>query len=282
MLYKQGKIFEIKFFKKTNRKEFVSEKHPLFGGLMENTRISLKCPVESNGSRKRVLTEDEQKELANDLQIPVESLSHYNGSFWNEYRLELTKGDKRLDLDNPLEYIDYKVAINLFPIIAPNLDRAKDHPHVRYYVEDVESGSARNKTKATMRQKVYNLYAEYKDEKYVIKHILEKMGKITPSTTPVETLQDMMLDELESNNLDRLVSTMEDPNIRIKGVLLEGIEKGILSKGVDGRIKARNSEIGQLTFDKKETTLENVALFLADKKNNETLNIIRALNKKEK
>lgn len=282
MLYKQGKVYEIKFFKKTNRKEFSSEKHPLYGGMMENSRFSLKCPVEPNGARKKILDEDEITILSQDLNIPKEALSHYNGIFWNEYRLELTKGDKRLDLDNPLEYIDYKVAINLFPIIAPDFSRAKDHPYIKYYVEDVNENSSRTRDKARQRKDVYDLYDKYKDERYTLKYILEKNGKITPSTTSIVTLQDMMLDEMENGSLDRLSATFSELNIRTKAIILEGIEVGILSKNPSGRIKARNSELGTLSFKAEDPTMENVAMFLSDPKNNEALNMLRALNKKEK
>ena len=274
---KTNEKYVIRLYKKTNRKEFVTKGHPLFGGMMENTRISLKYPVDKNGRRRAdIFTEEEIEELAQDLHIPVDEFNSYSGKFWDTYRLELTKDDKYLNLSDPRDYIDYKIAINWYPIIAKNYTERKTHPYIKYYVDKVDNENKRLLGVAKARKEVYDAYAKYEENKYVLKYVLERLGHITPSSTKLEVIQEMILDYIE-RDVYKMQAYFKEDNLIIKGLILEATESGILSMLKNKTIRSRNTELGNIVFKGEEPKIGNVAKFLADKKNSSTLTTLKAL-----
>jgi hypothetical protein len=94
----------------------------------------------SDGLYKTGLTTEEEKEFAEQLGLPVGTLSKHNEAFWSSVlRLGLPQ-DKpyTLHINSPMDEIKYRVLINRSDIASNEMELIKN-PNAMFYIEDKES-----------------------------------------------------------------------------------------------------------------------------------------------
>jgi len=93
-----------------------------------------------DGLYRTGLTPEEEKEFAEKLGLPVNTLSRTNGLFWGSVLKLRLPNDKpfRLNVSSPLDEIKYKVLLNRSDVANNQLELAKN-PQAQFFIEDKES-----------------------------------------------------------------------------------------------------------------------------------------------
>ena len=115
-------------------------KHVLAGGMAESAIKTFVVPLLSSGAFKNVLTNAEKDYLEYIMGLEPNALSVYKkvDNFWSTAtegtinKVTLMKGDNRLDLSNPEDYIRYKILLANNNVVAPSLQALEDKPKATY------------------------------------------------------------------------------------------------------------------------------------------------------
>lgn len=213
-------------------------KHVGYGGLFENTEISIPAPTMDNNKMKNLLTNEEKEGLeyilngmSHDKDI---SLSVY-GPFWKESAknqgllpIFLSKSDTILDLSDPFDYIKYKV-LKASPIVADGLENIRSKATNRFVL--VAEGAQAKKDQEAVGSTVvaYEKYVEYKNNKSVLRYILRGLGKYTSKKQDLSFLQ-IEAAKLIQKDPSMFVAMAADKLIKGKVLIEECVENNIIIK----------------------------------------------------
>lgn len=213
-------------------------KHILYGGMAENAVRYFTVPIlESSGSYKNVLTDDEKAFLEEVMGLEYNALSVYNkeNNYWSNYQVRLTKQDNFLDLSIPDDYIKYKVLKANSNFIADSLETLQDKPKATYQFvmirEGEEESNESEKLSATMR--CYMEYGKIKDDKDTLKCIIELIdGRPIAANSKIELLQGKINNLIQADS-KLFLKIITDPLLSTKVLINKAIEAGIISKRGD-------------------------------------------------
>ena len=169
-------------------------KHVLAGGMAESAIKTFVVPLLSSGAFKNVLTNSEKDYLEYIMGLEPNALSVYKkiDNFWSTAtegtinKVMLKKGDNRLDLSNPEDYIRYKILLANNDVVAPSLQALEDKPKATYQFviikENDEVDDAQRNMSVTMR--CYKEYGKIEDNLDKLRLIVEIIdGRPTAPTT---------------------------------------------------------------------------------------------------
>lgn len=213
-------------------------KHILYGGMAENAVRYFTVPIlESSGSYKNVLTDDEKAFLEEVMGLEYNALSVYNkeNNYWSNYQVRLTKQDNFLDLSIPDDYIKYKVLKANSNFIADSLETLQDKPKATYQFvmirEGEEESNESEKLSATMR--CYMEYGKIKDDRDTLKCIIELIdGRPIAANSKIELLQGKINNLIQADS-KLFLKIITDPLLSTKVLINKAIEAGIISKRGD-------------------------------------------------
>lgn len=245
-------------------------KHVLFGGMAENAVKTLTVPQLRNGQLVDVLTKDEKTFLEKYMNLPDNALSVYNkqNNYWSNYSVRLGKSDNYLDLSNPDDYIKYAVLRANTNIVCPNLKTLQDKPKITYEFVIISEGeeAKASMTRISARKKAYQEYGKIEDDLSTMRVVLEAMtGRPVASTSKKEVLAER-LDSLIESDAKLFLNIVQDPMLKTKVLIREGIEAGaIVDRG--GQLYLRDGNMP--LCDNGEPTFTVAANFLNQPKNQE-------------
>jgi len=210
------------------------------------------------------LTEKEEKELEKDLQMKPGTLGKYS-EYWRDYTVILNDKDKTLKLNQPRDYIDYKILM-ASNRVANSVNDLTDWPKAEYVLYDAEQDAKKDNLKVKERRSAYKAFNSMTSSE--MRNVLKLMGKkaSNASDTLIEnTLADIIeKDPAEFNNTMNLT----DFKLRVFINDLVGIN-GLRIRG--GHYMFGDSAIGH--------DLEATLLYLKDPKNQD---IVLSLKQKLK
>jgi hypothetical protein len=137
------------------------------------------------------LTEEEEKELEKKLSLQNGTLNKYS-TYWRDYTIVLTDKQKTLKLENPKDYLDYKI---LFASkrVANSVNDLSLTPKAEYVLYDAEEDAKKDNLVVKEKRKAYKKFSSLTTKE--MRDVLKLMGKRAEnaSDTLVEnTLNDII------------------------------------------------------------------------------------------
>lgn len=217
-----------------------NKNHILYGGMADTAVRNFVVPrLASTGQYKNVLTNDEMKYLEHVMGLEKGALSIYKklDNFWDDSNpngigsVSLHKQDNYLNLNDPADYIKYKILLCNKDQIASSLQELEERPKATYQFviisENAETKSNLSKMEATSQ--CYFEFGAIKDNKDTLRVIIEAFEKRpTASQVKLDYLQGKINEYIQADPR-RFLQIITDKLLPAKVLLKKGIEAGIIS-----------------------------------------------------
>lgn len=241
-----------------------NQKHVLFGGMAETAVKIFTVPLLRSGTYKNVLTNDEKDFLEAIMDLPKNTLSIYNkvDNYWANYAVRLTKNDSYLDLNNPEDYIRYKVLLANEDLIAPSLEELARMPKVSYqFVLIADSDEIKIETnQLTEAMNATEKFAEISNDKNALRYILEVFeGRPISAESKLDFLKTQLYKRVQSDP-KRFLFIAEDPLFKTKVMIRLCVEHLVIRKRGDFYYRAHDNTA--LCAPGQDPTLDVAAAYL--------------------
>lgn len=251
----------------------VKENHIISGGLLEGATRRFSVPMLRNGGLKNILTIEEKQYLESGPFMGV-NLSVY-GDFWADYTVRLGKEDTKLDLNNPEDYLKYKVLVAWDQVIAPSLEEYTKTKRPSYQYLMIKSGEEQKalSKNLSLTKQAWKLYAKIENNRDILISILNLLSnKKVSNNSSIDFIQTEVETLVQTRQKD-FVTIMQDADFETKSLIALAENEGIIIKKsgkyetVDGLSLANRGDLA---------TLKNAVKFLNDPRNQEVVDLIKA------
>lgn len=252
-------------------------KHILYGGMAEGAKKTFVVPRLSSGTFVNVLTKAEKAFLEEFMGLEYNALSVFNknNNFWDDSNEEgissvtLHKQDNILNLNDPEDYIRYKILLANKDYIAPSLQELQDRPKPTYQFVIISTGDETKMAKKNMSSTMqcYKEFGKIEDNIDILRLIVETIdGRPTAANTKLDFLQTRANDLIQADS-KLFLKVISDPMLTTKVLIRKSIDKGyIIRRGNYHYIKDGNIPLCEVN---EEPTLNIAAKFLNLPKNQE-------------
>jgi hypothetical protein len=166
----------------------------------------------------KVLTVGEQAYIEQELGMDEGTLSlkRATDNWWYNYRVELSKEDMVLNLNDIWDVIKYRV-IRSQPFVAPSYDDRLQHSDYRYYIDEIGYTDVRAAQIADVKSEAHVLLAPIKNNKSNMIDLFRLMGIPVDANNNTQTLYGRLatmidiVDKRERHNVYTLVEHLKDP-----------------------------------------------------------------------
>ena len=265
-----NKVITVKYIKrKKGMASNVSEDHVISGGMLSGSVKRFQAPLLRNGSIKNVLSNEEKQYLEN---VTGLDLSIY-GDFWSNHFVSLLKDDNTFDLNNPMDYISYKILINLKDDIAESWsDRSKKQTY-QFVITTSEEEFTEKKQGFDNKKEAFKLYGKIEDDKDKLIGILKLlMNKPVSKDATLGWVQGQV-EEFLDKKPEAFVALLKDTKLETKLLLSQAENAGIVK--VSGS-KYSTTDGLNLCESGQVASFENAVNYLDNPKHQEVRNIIEA------
>ena len=205
-------------------------KHVLYGGMALGAFHTFTVPMLRNGQLVDVLTKEEKAYLEEAMGLETNALSVHRkvDNYWSNFQVRLGKDDTILDLNDPEQYIKYKVLLNNTESIAPNLDAVNLRPKetYEYVILHEEEEAKANKKRVNKNIEAYKILGKIESDKDKLRTIVEiATSRPQHKTVSIDTLTDQ-IDKLIQANASLFLTIAQDPLLDAKVLLKKGLECG--------------------------------------------------------
>lgn len=252
------------------------KKHVLYGGMALNASRTFTVPRLSSGMLVNILTDSEKKFLEDYMGLEYNALSIYKkeNNFWDGSNdrgisaVKLTKQDNFFNLENPEDYIRYKILLANKDYIAPSIRELKEHPKSTYQFVVISEGEENKVAKDEMSttMKCYKEFGKVEEDIYTLRVIIETLeGKSTSANSKLEFLQ-TNINKLIQENSKKFLEVITDPLLPTKVLIKKCLEKHIIKAKGNYLYLSDNTPLCE---DNQEPTMNVAARFLNLPKNQE-------------
>lgn len=210
--------------------KITNPKHVLYGGMALGAFHTFTVPMLRNGQLVDVLTKEEKAYLEEAMGLETNALSVHRkvDNYWSNFQVRLGKDDTILDLNDPEQYIKYKVLLNNTESIAPNLDAVNLRPKetYEYVILHEEEEAKANKKRVNKNIEAYKILGKIENDKDKLRTIVEiATSRPQHKTVNIDVLTDQ-IDKLIQANASLFLTIAQDPLLDTKVLLKKGIETG--------------------------------------------------------
>lgn len=210
--------------------------------MMEGSSKIYMAPLLRNGGIKNVLTDEEKDVLEDALQMDKNDLSVYKkpeDNFWASFKVRVTKETLELNLEDPYDYIKYKILLANTDFIAPSIKDIKNKVTYKFYIERPEEVNQMKAEQLDATTKAWELYGRFTGDKGKMLDFLRVYGEIVASSRSKTHALDKKsnidlikgtLAEIVSSNLKAFVNIVEDKNYDTKLFISKAVEQGLLER----------------------------------------------------
>lgn len=252
-------------------------KHVLYGGLAETATVTLTVPKLKSGTFKNVLTNSEKAYLEAVMGLEAGALNVYNkvNNFWDNTteggisRVRLTKQDTQLHLNDPIDYIKYKILLANKDLICPNVQELQDHPKATYRFVLITNNEVNSVAKTRMNTKMqcYVEYGRIDRDWDVLRAVVETItGKPIANNTKLEFLQ-TTAGELIEADAKLFLGVVKDPLLKARVLIRKCIDNAIISRRGDYYYLRKDNT--PLCENGEEPTLSVAAKYISNPKRQE-------------
>lgn len=253
-------------------------KHVFAGNMSENAFKSYTLPLTSTGAYVNPLTSDEQEYLEHVMGLEPNALSVYlkKDNYWENINVLLKKTDNYFKLDNPDDYIRYKVLLTNENLIAGSLSIFENQPKATYqYVLISETEQVVNSNvKMSINMNAYRLLGTIESDIEKLKFVVEIMGKKAISNNSSLEFVQSQAHELLQKDPKLFVTIVEDKYFSTKLLIMKNVNKGFIRKKADYYYLTSNNN--PLASGNEEPTLESAAKYINEPKNQELKFLLEA------
>lgn len=251
--------------------------HVLYGGMAESATMIVSVPRLRSGVFADVLTKNEKAFLEQCMGLEDGALNVYNrdNNFWDNRteggisKVRLTKQDTILHLNDPVEYIYYKILLANKDKICPDLQTLADKPKATYKFVLISNTDVSSVAKVKMdtKKQCWIEYGKIESNESLLRMVIETItSKPIAANTKLDFLQ-TKAGELMDADPKLFLSIVKDPLLNTKVLIKKCVEQGFISK-VGDWYKLR-SDGSPLCEGGEEPTFTNAARFLADPRRQE-------------
>lgn len=259
-------------------------KHILAGGMAESASRTFVVPRLSSGMLVNVLTDKEKAFLEEIMGLEYNALSIYKkkDNFWDDSnenginKVRLTKQDNYLNLNDPEDYIRYKILLANKDYIAPSLQVLQDAPKATYQFVIISEAEETKVAKTNMSSTMlcYKEFGKVEDDVDTLRVIIETIdGRPTSKNVKLEFLQTKVNDLIQTNS-KLFLKVITDSMLSTKVLIKKAIEAGLISNR--GNFLYLRSDNTPLCENNEEPTLNIAAKYLNMPKHQDILFALQA------
>lgn len=223
--------------------------------------------LDSNGNYVNPFTKEE-KEFFEDssrsgLAFEYGDLSIYGRegeNYWDDFQIKLQKDPVTLDLNNPMDYIKYKVLLTNTKEICPSYELINTKATYKYYIEDEQQLDLSESNAADVEERAWEIFGEVKGSHAKMADILYVYGKGVAENSTDDFLK-RQLRALIKQDFERFVRVCDDPSFHTSLLIQKAIRVGAIKKSGT----AYMTEHG----DKIADGIRDTVLYIDDPKNQE-------------
>lgn len=197
----------------------------------------------------------------------------FDDNFWVGFRVRLTKTPKKLDLKDPMQYLQYKVLLLQSDEVAPSGNRKYEKPTFRFAIQDPDYEDRSKSERADAKADAYEEFGAMRGSSKKLADFLKVAGKRPPSDATHEWLKAQVSSFLEDDP-GHFLEIIEDKDFETKLLIEEARDEGVILKNRSGYKMAGGDELGR--------TIDEVIDFLDSDRNSDIRHQILAKVKKEK
>lgn len=208
--------------------------------LIGNSTIEYVVPRRPDGKFKDPLTKEERRYLEEidtsldvgpgDLAMPTKAtLDKGEYNFWTEYKVTLGQQGDTLDLNDPQDFIKYKVLLANSEAIATSWSERYDKRTYRYALVEEGEEAKEKTTRADKLAKAYEYFGNLNSDKDEMIKFLRIYGK-RPSSNSDENFLKAQLSSIIDEDLDGFLRILDDPNYEMKDFINRALSIGALTK----------------------------------------------------
>jgi hypothetical protein len=247
----------------------VGDDHVISGGMLSGSVKRFQVPLLRNGSLKNVLTNDEKEVLESETGL---NLSIY-GEFWTTHFVALFKDDNRLDLNNPMDYISYKILMSLKDDIAPSWSERNLKQTYQFVITSSDEELTEKKQGLDNKKEAFKLYGKIEDDKEKLIGILKLLtNKPISKDATLKWLQSQV-EEFLDKKPESFVAMLKDSKLDTKLLIQSAEDKGVILKSGN---KYATSDGLDLCENGQIPTFENAIAYLDNPKHQEVRSLIEA------
>ena len=257
---------EIRYIKK-QKGLIVDTRHIAYGGLLEGAKVTLPAKKLRNGQLANVLTNEEKSTIEKLLALPENGLSIYKkeDNYWNSIKVSIGKEGLFLNLEEPEEYIKFKILESYDDMVCPHLNKVDEKQTYRFVIVRKEDEARKAAKEVNAIAEAYKQLGKIEDDREAMIDFLRVCNIKASEDTSSETLITLVSAEL-IKDAKRFVQILKDPSYNTRVLLFKSLSKGeIVKKGQqyfskDGEALAEPNQL---------STLENVVTYLESSVNQE-------------
>lgn len=241
----------------------------LFGTATTDYRL----PVDRNNSLLNPFeSKEEQKWLEKELDSDL-NIYKKRDNFWVKHKVRLGKDNRRLNLENPKDYLDYLILKANKLYIAPDGDSQKKKATYRYALisEEFETQTA---VKGSDKKKLaYKTAAKLEEKgKTAMINFLKVYGHRVSSESKVEFLI-ATIDNIIEEDIDGFLKIVEEKDYDLKLLISNAVDAGaVIKKGRAYFLPGGDA----LSAPGLLSTIDNVVLYLKESVNADIINSLKA------
>jgi hypothetical protein len=263
----EDKVLYLKPIKKA-RGLFLDSNNPeafLFG----NSRIKFSLPRDRQGNLINPFkSKSEQAWLEKQLDADMNIYKKMTENYWAKYKLVLGKEKRKLDLNNPKDYLDYIVARTLDKYIATN---GKSGTYTRTQIYELVEEDHENEVKASKADKTKEAYMlfgklEAKGKEEML-NFLKVYGKRVDKNSKIEYLK-ATIDTIIQEDMDKFISLAKDQDFTIKLLIEDAVQVGVLIKSNREYLLPGGDKLAP---EGLKATIDVATKYLKDKSNQDLL-----------
>ncbi len=263
-------VITVKYIKrKKGMASNVNDEHIISGGMLSGSVKRFQAPLLRNGSIKNVLSNEEKECIE---KLTGLNLSIY-GEFWTNHFVSLFKDDNRFDLENPMDYISYKILLNLKDDIAETwADRNKKQTY-QFVITSGDEEFSEKKQGFDNKKEAFKLYGKIEDDKDKLIGILGLLANKPVSQDATLNWIQGQVEEFLDKKPEAFVTLLKDSKLETKLLIQQAENAGVVKTSggkystIDGLKLCENGQI---------PTFENAIAYLDNPKHQEVRSLIEA------
>ena len=241
-----------------------------FGGLSiyPKSVTTLSTEMGKDKLYKTGLTEEEERKYEKILGLPEGKLKR-NSIFWAELTIRIGGKGLKLDLDNPLDFLKYKVCLESSKIANSVVEKSK-WQDAMFVIFDEEEEAKKENVKISAKRKAYAKFGTMSAED--LRSFCKLIGKRKPENTSNEVIENIVATFVETEP-GEFLKMVDDNRFETKVLIQDLISAGIIHK--QGHYYKNGDDI-------MGTSLDEVSDYLTDDKNQIMLVALKKRVKKGK
>jgi len=236
---------EIRYIKKQTG-TIVDPKHIAYGGLLEDKGKAYRRKMLENGNFANLFTKEEKDYLEKVLGLPDNNLSVYNkvDNYLDKVKITIKKEGIFLNLNDPEDYIKYKMILAYDDSIAPNISAINEKATYKFVVVRKNDEAKLSLKKLDATKEAYKLYGKIEDDReQMIDFLMINNIKVAEDTT-AEWLS-AEVGKLLVNSPAKFVEILKDPSYKTRVLLGKALQKGEVTKRSNGYYSKDGSALAE-------------------------------------